>query len=77
LAYLNDVILFTENLEDHLIELRRILGKFEKADLKLKPEKLKNSSTKTSFSKTSDKLRDYLAKYRKIYGHRTITISKR
>ena len=41
IAYLVDVLLFTENLEDHLNRLRTKLGKIEKARLKLKPEKLK------------------------------------
>ena len=41
IAYLDDVILSTENLEGHLSGYRRILIKFEKAGLKLKPEKLK------------------------------------
>ena len=48
-AYLDDVILFTEKNKDHLNGLRRILGKFGKAGLKLKPEKLKAVVTKLVF----------------------------
>ncbi|KAK2703677.1 hypothetical protein QYM36_017973 [Artemia franciscana] len=40
LIYLDDVILFTETNESQLDGLKRILGKFERAGLKLKPQKL-------------------------------------
>jgi len=40
LRYLDDVILFTETIESHLDRLKRILGKFERAGLKLKPQEL-------------------------------------
>jgi len=50
LAYLDHVILFKENLEDHLNGIRIILVKFVKEGLKLKLEKVKVMVPKLFFS---------------------------
>lgn len=39
LIYLDDIILFSSNLDDHFVQLSEVLGRLQKAGLKLKPSK--------------------------------------
>ena len=39
LVYLDDIIIYSETSEDHLVHLRHVLERLRKANLKLKPEK--------------------------------------
>lgn len=39
LVYLDDIIIYSETSEDHLIHLRQVFERLKKADLKLKPKK--------------------------------------
>lgn len=40
LVYLDDIIIYSETSEDHLIHLRQVFERLKKANLKLKPKKL-------------------------------------
>ena len=39
LIYLDDIIIFSKDIEEHLVRLDEVLGRLEKAGLKLKPSK--------------------------------------
>ena len=41
IIYLDDIIVFSKTLEEHLVRLRAVFEKLKKAELKLKPLKCK------------------------------------
>ena len=49
IIYLDDIIVFSNNPEDHLHRLRGVFDKLEKADLKLKPKKCEFFKTKITY----------------------------
>jgi transposase InsO family protein len=49
LVYLDDVIVFSSNLEEHLSRLREVLTRFRSAGLKLKPEKCEIFQTEVKY----------------------------
>ena len=49
LAYLDDVVVFSRNLEDHLGRLRQVFERLEMAGLKLKPSKCNILQRRVSF----------------------------
>ena len=49
LVYLDDIVLFSRTIEEHLERLVRLLGRLESAGLKLKPEKCRLMQKSVSF----------------------------
>jgi len=49
LSYLDDVIVFSTTLEQHLERLEQVLRRFQTANLKLKPSKCSLMQTKVTF----------------------------
>ena len=49
IIYLDDIIVFSNNPEDHLHRLRGVFDKLEKAGLKLKPKKYEFFKTKITY----------------------------
>ena len=48
-CYLYDILIYSENLEDHHRQVRQVLTKLNDSGLYIKPEKCKFSTTKTTF----------------------------
>ncbi len=48
-CYLDDILIYSENLEDHYRQVRKVLRKLHEAGLYVKPEKCEFSTTKTTF----------------------------
>ena len=44
LVYLDDIMVFSKTIEEHLERLVRVLGRLESAGLKLKPEMLSDAT---------------------------------
>ena len=49
LAYIDDTITFSPSFEAHLVDLQKVLDRFKKADLKLKPTKCKFFQQRVKF----------------------------
>ena len=49
LCYLDDILIYSDNLKDHRQQVRKVLTKLQEAGLFVKPEKCEFERTKTTF----------------------------
>ena len=49
MAYLDDILVYLETLEDHIEHVRKVLAKLQSADLLVNPEKCKFHKEEVEF----------------------------